>query len=243
MNLDTAYDQFLTGTSDILDLSSGNLGLVEAVGWDFGEVASAATNDYYFDTPLLGGSTLTATLAWFRDRAIDPGNNVFDNSYDDLNLELWSVADGAPAFLISESSSLYNNTEHFSFALPSTGDYALRVRWFNELFDMIGDADHELYGLAWSAVAAMPGDFNHDGTVDAADYVIWRKTDGTQTGYDTWRANFGASLGPGSGSAAYPLGVSAESPSAAIPEPASLATLLCGIAMMYAWPPCHKPEA
>ena len=25
----------------------------------------------------------------------------------------------------------------------------------------------------------IPGDFNHDGTVDAADYVVWRKTDGT----------------------------------------------------------------
>ena len=22
----------------------------------------------------------------------------------------------------------------------------------------------------------IPGDFNHDGTVDAADYVVWRKT-------------------------------------------------------------------
>jgi hypothetical protein len=243
MNLDTAYDQFLTGTSDIPDLSSGNLGLVEAVGWDFGAVAGAATNDYYFATPLLGGSTLTATLTWFRDRAINDGDTVFDNSFDDLNLELWSVQDGTPLSLISESSSLYNETEHFSFALTFTGDYALRVRWFNELFDMIGDADQELYGLAWSAVAAMPGDFNHDGTVDAADYVIWRKTDGTQTGYDAWRANFGASLGPGTGSAVYPLGVSAESLPAAIPEPASLVTLLCGIAMMYAWPPWHKPEA
>ena len=30
------------------------------------------------------------------------------------------------------------------------------------------------------------GDFNGDGTVDAADYVVWRKTDGTPLGYDTW---------------------------------------------------------
>ena len=35
-----------------------------------------------------------------------------------------------------------------------------------------------------------PGDYNQDGNIDAADYVVWRKTDGTQTGYDTWRAHF-----------------------------------------------------
>ena len=95
-----------------------------------------------------------------------------------MNLELWSVIDGTPTSLISESSSLYNESEHFSFALPFTGDYALRVRWFSEVFDMIGDADQEFYGLAWSAVAGLPGDFNHDGTVDAADYVVWRKNPG-----------------------------------------------------------------
>ena len=27
---------------------------------------------------------------------------------------------------------------------------------------------------------ALPGDFNNDGTVDAADYVVWRKTDGSR---------------------------------------------------------------
>ena len=36
-------------------------------------------------------------------------------------------------------------------------------------------------------VPTLPGDFNDDGTVDAADYVVWRKTDGTQAGYNTWR--------------------------------------------------------
>ncbi|HJQ81360.1 MAG TPA: hypothetical protein VJ828_15470, partial [Lacipirellulaceae bacterium] len=39
----------------------------------------------------------------------------------------------------------------------------------------------------------LPGDYNLDGTVDAADYVVWRKTDGTQGGYNAWRANYGRS--------------------------------------------------
>ena len=41
-------------------------------------------------------------------------------------------------------------------------------------------------------VPTLQGDYNTDGVVDAADYVVWRKTDGTNpAGYNTWRTNFG----------------------------------------------------
>jgi hypothetical protein len=79
---------------------------------------------------------------------------------------------------------------------------------------------------ASSLVLQLPGDFNHDGTVDAADYVVWRKNDGGLQAYDTWRANFGSSLGPGSGSALP----SAEPLSANVPEPSSLALLTLAMA-------------
>jgi probable HAF family extracellular repeat protein len=82
---------------------------------------------------------------------------------------------------------------------------------------------------AWIARLApqptLPGDFNHDGAVDAADYVVWRKTDGTQTGYNTWRAHFGEISG--SGSAAPP-------PTSAIPEPTS-ALLFLSFAVIGVW--------
>jgi hypothetical protein len=42
------------------------------------------------------------------------------------------------------------------------------------------------------------GDFNYDGYVDAADYVVWRKADGTPEGFDTWRTHFGQTTGSGS---------------------------------------------
>jgi hypothetical protein len=138
------------GTTDVAGTSSGDLGVVTDIGWDFGQVVSGTTNDYFFDSPLDGGATFTATLTWFRDRRLTDANFAADDSYDDLNLELWSVVDGAPESLISESASLYNESEHFSFAVPQTGDYALRVRWFNEVFDRVADADQEFYGLAWS---------------------------------------------------------------------------------------------
>jgi hypothetical protein len=70
--------------------------------------------------------------------------------------------------------------------------------------------------------AGLPGDYNHDGSVDAADYVVWRKTDGSQAGYNAWRANFGTTRGPGSGSALP----SAEPLSAAVPEPGALTIMI-----------------
>ena len=75
-------------------------------------------------------------------------------------------------------------------------------------------------GIA-AAQVVLPADFNNDGTVDAADYVVWRNGLGTtydENDYGVWRTHFGASLGPGSGSALP----SAESLSAAVPEPATL---------------------
>jgi hypothetical protein len=61
----------------------------------------------------------------------------------------------------------------------------------------------------------LPGDLNADGSVDAADYVVWRKTDGTPAGYEKWRTHFGQS-GGGSGASA----------NATTPEPATLVMLM-----------------
>ena len=67
----------------------------------------------------------------------------------------------------------------------------------------------------------LPGDYNADGTVNAADYVAWRKNDGTPAGYDTWRMHFGETLGSGPGATG--------SASAAVPEPTSRLVLILGM--------------
>ncbi len=92
-------------------------------------------------------------------------------------------------------------------------------------------------GLAWDtsglyttgvlsvASAGLPGDYNNNGVVDAADYVVWRKNLGNATSlpnddtpgvgnddYSRWRAHYGQTAGSGSGEA---IGV------VAVPEPAS----------------------
>jgi hypothetical protein len=46
----------------------------------------------------------------------------------------------------------------------------------------------------------LSGDFNNDGSVDAADYVVWRKrglVPTTPENYNTWRTNFGETTGGG----------------------------------------------
>jgi uncharacterized protein YjbI with pentapeptide repeats len=92
------------------------------------------------------------------------------------------------------------------------GDYELRVSL------------RDNGGSGWDIVApfqvvpGLPGDFNHDGAVDSADYVVWRKglgTTYTQDHFNQWRANFGATLGGGA------LAPSAKTPSPTVPEPSS----------------------
>jgi hypothetical protein len=69
----------------------------------------------------------------------------------------------------------------------------------------------------------LPGDYNHNGTVDTADYVMWRKTDGTSIGYNTWRTHFGPSNGSGP----------AISRNATVPEPVSSLSLMLAATGWY----------
>ena len=153
MDLNRGFDQLLSGTTDVPGSTPGLQGVVNAIGWDFGQVAENITSDYLINGALVGGTNFTATLTWFRDRVTTGPTSFNDVSFDNLDLELWSAVAGVPTTLVSTSKSLYNETEHFSFSIPTTGQYTLRVVWAGEWFDTIGDANIEQYGLAWSGTA------------------------------------------------------------------------------------------
>lgn len=88
-------------------------------------------------------------------------------------------------------------------------------------------------------LSLLPGDYNDDGTVDAADYVVWRANLGTtntipndltphwvmEDDYTVWRANFG-STAAGGGSLS------------SVPEPTSLLLILILGALHYV---CSNP--
>ena len=153
VNLDKAFEQFLLGTTDVPGEKQGDLGVVAESGWDLGTVNEGTTNDYFISQPLENGSTFNATLTWYRDRAQLGSSSFTEQSYDNLDLELWTATAGLATDLISTSSSLYNNSEHFSFEIPETDHYVLRVRWTEEIFDLVSSPNLETYGLAWSGVA------------------------------------------------------------------------------------------
>ncbi len=93
--------------------------------------------------------------------------------------------------------------------------------------------------LSVAVAPGVPGEYNNNGTVDAADYVLWRHSLGrsitlpsdttpgavSQADFDVWRANFGTSSGSGSS-----LGANALVNVAAVPEPSLLVMLLAGLA-------------
>jgi GH35 family endo-1,4-beta-xylanase len=103
------------------------------------------------------------------------------------------------------------------------GDYELTVG--GQSYDLALEKGTSLYSLV-----VAPGDYNGDGTVDAADYVVWRSAVGSDdlradgngdriidtADYDVWRAHFGASY-KSSGNGALNL-----------PEPACAMTLFAG---------------
>ena len=148
MNLDRAYDQYLVGTTDVAGQASGNLGVVETVGWDFVQAINGTDNDYYINSTLMQGSTFTATLCWFRDRS-SSGPIVHDNGQSDLDLIFFDATGGAFAGEISRSISDYNVVEHLYFTVPTTGYYGIRVNFDGLLF---GSQTSEEYGLAWSGI-------------------------------------------------------------------------------------------
>lgn len=96
--------------------------------------------------------------------------------------------------------------------------------------------DGIIYDALRLEIAVPDGDYNADGVVDAADYVVWRKSVGSesllaadgnsdgivdQLDYGVWRSNFGHVVGQGA-SAGTPFNV---------PEPSSLALIAWAIAI------------
>jgi Tol biopolymer transport system component len=88
------------------------------------------------------------------------------------------------------------------------------------LADQDVDEQFELYSVSFTDDS--PGDFNHDGKVNAADYTVWRNGLGstyTADDYGIWKSHFGAG---GSSAEATPS-------QAAVPEPASCVFVFAAI--------------
>ena len=122
----------------------------------------------------------------------------------------------------AEPLSFFVKTDATDFDENGTGSLAFTSNLGSGTFDF--DTFQPVMGPD-----TLPGDFNRNGVVDAADYVLWRNggplqndaTPGVQPAdYDVWKANFGKPPGSGTGASA----------NVAVPEPATLALLMLAAA-------------
>ena len=96
--------------------------------------------------------------------------------------------------------------------------------------------DNVRFTASATVVGPQLGDFNGNGTVDAGDYVTWRKNEVANatlpndngltdqaSRFALWQANFGNPSAPGSGSGLV---------SASVPEPSAMVLVLAGLAVL-----------
>jgi hypothetical protein len=148
------------------------------------------------------------------DEALNSGASILS----EVNLQ--SMRSFAPG----NSVSLGN-----AFTVGSTQNLAFRYAGPNETALRVGIVEYI------TGPGSIIGDYNGNGTVDAADYIVWRKNLGTSNAlpndstpgmvtsedYNAWRANFGKNAPVGAGLASE----------AAVPEPNMLPLSLS--AMMF----------
>jgi len=133
-------------------------GLVDPIGWDLHSVGAGQFVDYVIDPNLLFGTTLSATLTWYRhvgrndngNGLVDAGDSFFTTQALS-NLSLQVLQDGN---LIAQSVSTVDNVEHLYFDVDRSAQYKLRVFGTN----VFGGS--EQFALAWFGTAVPePGCF------------------------------------------------------------------------------------
>ena len=154
LDLETAGLTYIEGnTIDVGGLGGGTIGLK---GWDYGSVGVNAFNDYTFSSTLSSPSELQVSLNWFARGAFDNATDTGTRSaFANLDLQVWSIADGVFNSLVAESTSLYNNAEFLRFTLTGAGQYGLRVLSPGMTYDANAATDpvtSETYGLSWNMV-------------------------------------------------------------------------------------------
>jgi hypothetical protein len=182
--------------------------------------------------PALGaGQDLTSSGPWVNGVEAQAGVDTDG----DGNIDVWTDWQ-----VISES---YSRIDGFAKAYavdPAALDLSSLPEGFGIQFRFRTDDPNAIFDrvILESSVYAsgLPGDYNNDGTVDAADFTVWRDNLGAPAGtlpndidgdiiggnqYLTWRSNFGTSL-PTSASLA----------DTTVPEPTTWATMVIGIATL-----------
>jgi len=176
------------------------------------------------------------------------GDGLGDNRDLFLLGEELVVAGAGQAVLDAYTGLLLKRGDLNSSGATDTSDMALLYSSFGSptwLTDLNVDGAvniADIQTMITNLVRTMPGDFTLDGSVDAADYAVWRKFLGTSTAtymqgdadldrdvdendYNVWRSQFGFLRAP--------LVAASGSALAAVPEPATSFMLAAGAMLIW----------
>jgi hypothetical protein len=194
--------------------------------WPFGRMYSANIapdgNGTYnvsnvTEVMFFGGDNVPQQMIW-----VPPNYPGFDNANQHVLVAQYGSQRVSAYQLDANGNPIFGTQTGFITGLvgaigavvdPITGDFLFSTP------ATAGGGDHIYVVSRTGASNGIPGDYNNDGTVDAADYVVWRKspnTYGDSGGYNVWQMNFGRNAGNGSGSTV----------NAAVPEPAILVLMI-----------------
>lgn len=215
---------------DVLDHAAGSFNgstQVTSLMYDFGSVNMGAA-DPTFDFDLFNlESTVGHTAALDFDSLMTSG---------DTGVLAADLAAAAGTLSLDAGTSQGFTV---TFDTASVGMFSATYTLMVSDEDLTGELTDSLALTVMGEIVAagLPGDYNGNNVVDAADYAVWRdafeanetellndESPGTVTEADFtyWRDHFGQTLGSGSGA------TGSASASAAVPEPASLVLLLLG---------------
>ncbi len=207
------FDGLVSGPGDFFGPGTANFsgGLAPGaspaeISFD-GGISLADTNTLFIE---IGGLTPGSQY----DRLVVDGGALVDGILDVSLIDGFAPTPGQQ-FTILSAGSIVNNG--LVLGGSAAGSFSLLVSSSSVILQ---------------AVAGIQGDYNQDGTVNAADYTVWRNNLGSLTSlpnddtagvgqddYARWKSHFGELAGSGSGAGS----------SAAVPEPATLGLLAAAL--------------
>ena len=175
------------------------------------------------DTQISGGSSnrdvfarILATGVTYLVSVNASGTAVTTNDAGDhWNVFIRDIVAGTTQLIsVNSDRSGGGNGDSVYAAISADGSVVAFGSDATDLVDHDWNSESDVFiGVVSAATPQLVGDYNSDGTVDSADYTVWRKTSGTvvapytgadgsgngiigQEDYRMWRAHFGQSLAP-----------------------------------------------
>ena len=217
-SVDLGGGNFTTGTIQDSVLRADGTGTLDFSYHIINDVSSSGSIDFVTRTAYTGFST---DVDWRSDGVgtIAPDQASRNAAGDQVLFDFFA---NNLLFPGAESRFFFIKTDAIDFNEGGTGELAVTGTVGSNTFT---------FNTYQPAVPGVPGDYNGNGRVDAADYVLWRKggallnevdTPGTVNAadYTAWRARFGNPSGSGAGASVTGFAI------AAVPEPTTLALVL-----------------